>query len=85
MGARKRVLVAGERKAALKYRFRSGRACRRAVERRSEFHRKAEFGEQSRWRPAILVDKAQAVHAGGESALREVGLLELFFSPSPIL
>jgi hypothetical protein len=67
MGARKRALVAGERKAALRFRFRSGKACRWAAERRSEFHRKAEFGEQSRCCPAVPIDKAQAVHAGGGS------------------
>src|SRR6266851_4286333 len=66
MGAWKRDLVAGERKAASEYRLRSGQASRRAAERRSVLRWKARQGEGSRCCPAILIAKAQAVHAGRE-------------------
>src|SRR5262245_48184126 len=66
MGARKRVLVAGERKAASECRPRSGIASRRAAERKSTLRGNARQGERSRCCPAILIAKSQAVHAGGE-------------------
>src|SRR2546430_16888110 len=78
-----RSLVAGERKAASEYRLRSGQASRRAAERRSVLRWKARQGEGSRCCPAILIAKAQAVHAGGELRCGS-GPLGIFFAPSPV-
>ena len=69
MGAWRRVLVAGERKAASKCQFHSGVARRRAVTHRAVFNRKVEYGERSRITSGLSNASTQAVHAGGESAL----------------